>query len=278
MTRRELPAGTDLVVLPGGFSYGDYLRCGAIAARAPIMDAVRAHAAPRRPRARRLQRLPDPLRGRPAARRADAQRRSALHLPDAASARREQSTPAFPAPTPPARSSRSRSPMARAITSPTPRPSQRLEGEGRVAFRYCDAAGLVGGAANPNGSMQRHRRRLQRRLQRPRPDAASGKPDRPAGRRDRRPRDVREPDGGLRGGRPLRDLSGGWGISRAWDADLSRAGGGCPGNGIRSQHSAFCKPSTSCPALCRASTPRSHRELQALFAAAPRGWPGQARP
>ena len=39
---RELPAGTDLVVIPGGFSYGDYLRCGAIAARAPIMDAVRA--------------------------------------------------------------------------------------------------------------------------------------------------------------------------------------------------------------------------------------------
>jgi len=40
----ELPAGTDLVVIPGGFSYGDYLRCGAIAGRAPIMDAVRAHA------------------------------------------------------------------------------------------------------------------------------------------------------------------------------------------------------------------------------------------
>jgi phosphoribosylformylglycinamidine synthase len=40
-----LPAGTDLVVIPGGCSYGDYLRCGAIAARAPIMDAVRAHAA-----------------------------------------------------------------------------------------------------------------------------------------------------------------------------------------------------------------------------------------
>jgi phosphoribosylformylglycinamidine synthase subunit PurQ / glutaminase len=36
-----LPAGIDLVVLPGGFSYGDYLRCGAIAARAPIMSAVR---------------------------------------------------------------------------------------------------------------------------------------------------------------------------------------------------------------------------------------------
>ena len=40
----ELPAGTDLVVLPGGFSYGDYLRCGAIAARAPIMGPVRDHA------------------------------------------------------------------------------------------------------------------------------------------------------------------------------------------------------------------------------------------
>jgi len=39
-----LPAGTDLVVVPGGFSYGDYLRCGAIAARAPVMDAVRAFA------------------------------------------------------------------------------------------------------------------------------------------------------------------------------------------------------------------------------------------
>ncbi len=35
----------DLVVLPGGFSYGDYLRCGAIAALSPVMAAVRAFAA-----------------------------------------------------------------------------------------------------------------------------------------------------------------------------------------------------------------------------------------
>ena len=41
----ELPTGTDLAVLPGGFSYGDYLRCGAIAGRAAVMDAVRAHGA-----------------------------------------------------------------------------------------------------------------------------------------------------------------------------------------------------------------------------------------
>ena len=39
-----LPAGTAAVVLPGGFSYGDYLRCGAIARFAPVMDAVRDHA------------------------------------------------------------------------------------------------------------------------------------------------------------------------------------------------------------------------------------------
>jgi phosphoribosylformylglycinamidine synthase len=36
--------GADLVILPGGFSYGDYLRCGAMAARTPVMDAVVEHA------------------------------------------------------------------------------------------------------------------------------------------------------------------------------------------------------------------------------------------
>ena len=39
-----LPAGLDLVAIPGGFSFGDYLRCGAIAARSPIMRAVVAFA------------------------------------------------------------------------------------------------------------------------------------------------------------------------------------------------------------------------------------------
>lgn len=41
----SLPAGTDIVGVPGGFSFGDYLRCGAIAAQAPVMQAVHAHAA-----------------------------------------------------------------------------------------------------------------------------------------------------------------------------------------------------------------------------------------
>ncbi len=40
----ELPPGVDVVGVPGGFSYGDYLRSGAIAARSPIIGALRAHA------------------------------------------------------------------------------------------------------------------------------------------------------------------------------------------------------------------------------------------
>jgi phosphoribosylformylglycinamidine synthase len=40
----ELPIGTGAVVLPGGFSYGDYLRCGAMASVSPAMDAVRRFA------------------------------------------------------------------------------------------------------------------------------------------------------------------------------------------------------------------------------------------
>jgi phosphoribosylformylglycinamidine synthase len=43
-TEEELPRGTAGVVLPGGFSYGDYLRCGAIARFSPIMQAVAAFA------------------------------------------------------------------------------------------------------------------------------------------------------------------------------------------------------------------------------------------
>jgi phosphoribosylformylglycinamidine synthase I len=40
----HLPDGTRAVIIPGGFSYGDHLRPGAIASRSPIMDAVRRHA------------------------------------------------------------------------------------------------------------------------------------------------------------------------------------------------------------------------------------------
>ena len=37
----ELPRGLDLIVIPGGFSYGDYLRCGAMAAQSPVMQTVK---------------------------------------------------------------------------------------------------------------------------------------------------------------------------------------------------------------------------------------------
>jgi phosphoribosylformylglycinamidine synthase subunit PurQ / glutaminase len=44
-TDTSLPRGTDLVALPGGFAFGDYLRCGAIAKVSPVVAAIRKHAA-----------------------------------------------------------------------------------------------------------------------------------------------------------------------------------------------------------------------------------------
>lgn len=40
-----IPDGTDLVMVPGGFSYGDYLRCGAMAANSPVIQQLKTHAA-----------------------------------------------------------------------------------------------------------------------------------------------------------------------------------------------------------------------------------------
>jgi phosphoribosylformylglycinamidine synthase len=147
----HLPAGTDLVVLPGGFSYGDYLRCGAIAGRAYIMDAVRSHATRgglvlgicngfqilcesgllpgvlMRNRDLRFICKRQHLR----VERNDTAftRDYALHQAiDVAIAHGEGNYEAHE------------------------ETIARLEGEGRVAFRYCDASGKVGGAANPNGS------------------------------------------------------------------------------------------------------------------------------
>ena len=111
--------GVDAIVLPGGFSYGDYLRCGAIAARSPIMAEVIDAAERRDARARHLQRLPDPRRGAPAARRADPQRPRRLHLPRPAAARRERRPPPGRTASPSARRSPSRSRTARAGSSPT---------------------------------------------------------------------------------------------------------------------------------------------------------------
>ena len=92
--------GVDAVILPGGFSYGDYLRCGAISRFAPVMAEVVEAAQAGNAGARHLQRLPDPLRVPPAARRADPQRPPQVRLPRPAAAGREQPTRAWTRRTP----------------------------------------------------------------------------------------------------------------------------------------------------------------------------------
>jgi phosphoribosylformylglycinamidine synthase len=147
-----LPDGTDLVVLPGGFSYGDYLRTGAIAARAAIMDAVRAHAA----RggyvlaicngfqiACEAGLLPGVL-----VRNANLRfvcRRQHLRV--------ERADTAF------TRAYRAGQAIDVCIAHGEGNyicdadTLARLEGDGLVAFRYCDAEAQVTAAANPNGSL-----------------------------------------------------------------------------------------------------------------------------
>ena len=147
----ELPAGTDLVVLPGGFSYGDYLRCGAIAARSPIMEAVRAHDA----RGGLVLGicngfqilieaglLPGALLRNAHLRfvcRAQHLRVERTDTPFTARYRQHQAIEVCVA-------HGDGNYVAETETL------RRLEGEGLVAFRYCDAAGQIGTHASPNGS------------------------------------------------------------------------------------------------------------------------------
>jgi phosphoribosylformylglycinamidine synthase subunit PurQ / glutaminase len=147
----ELPAGTDLVVLPGGFAYGDYLRCGAIAARAPIMNAVRAHAA-RGGLALGVCNgfqilceaglLPGVL-----LRNADLRFICRMqHLKVENHRTRFSNAYSQGQVIKVAIAHGEGNYVADAATL------ARLEGDGRVAFRYCDGEGRMGGAANPNGS------------------------------------------------------------------------------------------------------------------------------
>ena len=147
----DLPAGTDLVVLPGGFSYGDYLRCGAIAGRAKIMDAVRAHAA----RGGLVLGICNGFQ---------ILCESGL-LPGVLMRNKGLR---FICRMQHLRVERSDTPFTRAYDKGAvikvaiahgegnyeadEETIRRLEGEGRVAVRYCDANGVVGGLSNPNGS------------------------------------------------------------------------------------------------------------------------------
>lgn len=148
---RELPKGTDLVVLPGGFSYGDYLRCGAIAGRAAIMDAVRAHA-------ERGGLVLGVCNGfqilcesglLPGVLMRNAHLRFVCRMQYL---RVEQTNSPF------THKYANRQIIKVCIAhgegnyEADQTTIDRLEGDGRVAFRYCNAEGVLGGMANPNGS------------------------------------------------------------------------------------------------------------------------------
>src|SRR5262245_57372659 len=148
----DLPQGTDLAVLPGGFSYGDYLRCGAIAARARIMTAVRDHAIPGGlvlGICNGFQIITDGgLLPGVLMRNADLKficKRVDLRVERAD--------------TPFTNAYRAGQAINVCIAHGEgnyfcdPETLKRLEGEGLVAFRYCDASGAVVNSANPNGSL-----------------------------------------------------------------------------------------------------------------------------
>ncbi|WP_279358815.1 phosphoribosylformylglycinamidine synthase subunit PurQ [Methylobacterium indicum] len=151
-TETELPAGTDLAVLPGGFSYGDYLRCGAIAGRAHAMDAVRVHAA----RGGLVLGICNGFQILcesgllPGVLMRNVGRRFICHRQ---TLRVERADTAF-----------TKAYAQHEVIDVCVAHGEgnyfadaetlaRIEGEGRVAFRYCDAAGQITVEANRNGSL-----------------------------------------------------------------------------------------------------------------------------
>ncbi len=147
----ELPQGTDLAVLPGGFSYGDYLRCGAIAARAHAMDAVRSHAAKGGlvlgicngfQILCESGLLPGVIMRNEQVRFACRFQHLRVERNDTAFAKDYVKHQAI-------KVCIAHGEGNYVADSET---VKRLEGENRVAFRYCNEAGIVGGAANPNGA------------------------------------------------------------------------------------------------------------------------------
>ena len=149
---RDLPAGTDRAVLPGGFSYGDYLRCGAIAGRAAAMDAVRAHAA----RGGLVLGICNGFQILcesgllPGVLMRNVDRRFICHRQ---TLRVERTDTRFT-------TAYAQGQVIDVCVAhgegnyfADAETLARLEGEGRVAFRYCDAAGTITVEANRNGSL-----------------------------------------------------------------------------------------------------------------------------
>ena len=144
-------SGLDAVVLPGGFSYGDYLRTGAIARFSPVMGAVKAFAAQGGPvlgicNGFQILQEAGLLPG------AMLRNRTVKFLSQPVHIRVERDDTIATAGVP----------VGTVLTMPIahgegnfflPDPElDRLEAEGRVAFRYVDAAGRLDDAANVNGS------------------------------------------------------------------------------------------------------------------------------
>jgi len=142
---------TDLIILPGGFAYGDYLRCGAMAAHSPIMREVKARAERGTPVlgiCNGFQILTEAgmLPGALLPNRSLAFTCRDVHL------RVENNQTIFTCGY--AAGQTIRVPVAHHDGSYTADPEtiDRLEGEGRVAFRYCAASGEPSDADNFNGS------------------------------------------------------------------------------------------------------------------------------
>jgi phosphoribosylformylglycinamidine synthase subunit PurQ / glutaminase len=144
--------GADVVILPGGFSHGDYLRTGAIARFSPIMDAVSAfarHGGPVVGICNGFQILLEAglLPG------AMLRNRDLKFHCEHVGVRVEQNDTPFTL-----RATRGQIlnlPIAHGEGNyyATPEVLRELEDSGRVVFRYCDASGQVTDAANPNGSL-----------------------------------------------------------------------------------------------------------------------------
>ena len=148
----SLPEGTDLVVLPGGFSFGDYLRCGAIAARAPIMNAVRAHAARGGLVLGICNGFQILIEGGllPGVLMRNANLRFICRMQHLTVERNDT----------PFTSNYAKGQVVKVAVAhgegnfiADTETIAQLEGEGRVAFRYCDAQGRRNADANPNGSI-----------------------------------------------------------------------------------------------------------------------------
>ncbi len=141
----------DLVVLPGGFSHGDYLRCGAMAAHSPIMPAIHAFAAAGGhvmgicngfQILTEAGLLPGALLRNAALRFISRDCHLRVERADTAFTRHYTPGQVF------------RAPMAHGDGNYTADPAtlDRLEGDGLVAFRYAAADGSLPASANPNGS------------------------------------------------------------------------------------------------------------------------------